>query len=110
MMFQPKAWCDESVMKVWVEHEWGNVFTNPPRSGSSGKTFVADVHRAQQTNKVKNLLQIKKALLINVPPGCTSGVQPSAQSIFTFGNAQNNTLTSQHGGFEFLRGDFSRIF
>ena len=21
VMFQPKAWCDESVMKVWVEHE-----------------------------------------------------------------------------------------
>ena len=62
MMFQPEEWCDESVMKVWVEHEWGNVFTNPPRSGSSGKIFVADVHRAQQTNKVKNLPQIKKAL------------------------------------------------
>jgi len=29
------------------------------------------------------------------------------QSISTFGNAQNNTLTSQHGGFEFSRGDSS---
>ena len=22
VMFQPKVWCDESVMKVWVEHKW----------------------------------------------------------------------------------------
>lgn len=63
-------------MKVWVEHEWGNVFTNPPRSGSSSKILVADVHRAQQTNEVKKLLQKKKTLPINVPPGCTSRVRP----------------------------------
>ena len=47
----------------------------PPRAGSSGKILVADVHRAQQTNEVKKLLQKKKTLLINVPPGCTSRVQ-----------------------------------
>ena len=58
-----------------MEHEWENVFTNPPRSGSSGKILVADVHRAQQTNEVRNLLQKKKTLLISVPPGCTSRVQ-----------------------------------
>ena len=80
-MFQPKAWCDESVMKVWVEHEWGNVFRNPPRAGSPGKILVADVHLAQQTNEVKRLLQKKKTLLINVPPGSTSRVQPLDVSV-----------------------------
>lgn len=81
LMFQPKAWCDESVMKVWVEHKWGNVFTDPPRAGSSGKILVADVQRAQQTNEVKKILQKKKTLLINVPPGSTSRVQPLGVSL-----------------------------
>ena len=49
-MFQPRAWCDDSVMKVWVEYEWENVSTNPPRSGSCGNILAADVHPAQQTN------------------------------------------------------------
>jgi len=26
VMFQLKAWCDENVMKVWIEREWGNMF------------------------------------------------------------------------------------
>jgi len=34
----------------------------------------------------------------------------TVQSISTFENAQNNTLTSQHGGFEFSRRDSSRFF
>jgi len=34
----------------------------------------------------------------------------SVRSISTLGNAQNNTLTSQHGGFEFFQGDSNRIF
>ena len=74
VMFQPKVWCDENVMKVWVEHEWGNMLTNTPKANSS-KILVADIHRAQQTDEVKLLLQRKKTLLINVPPGCTSRVQ-----------------------------------
>ena len=58
-----------------------NYFTNPPTPGSSGKILVANVHRAQQTTNVKKLLQNKSALLINVPPGCTSLVQPLDVSI-----------------------------
>ena len=27
MMFQTKAWCNENVMKVWVEREWGTYFS-----------------------------------------------------------------------------------
>lgn len=80
-MFQPKAWCDENLMKVWVEGEWGNMFTNPPRANLSGKILVADVHRAQQTDEVRQLLQTKKTLLINIPPGCTSRVQPLDVSV-----------------------------
>ena len=79
--FQPKAWCDESVMKQWVCDEWGNIFTNPPTSGSSGKILVADVHMAQQTDQVKRLLVTKKTVLVNVPPGCTSRVQPLDVSV-----------------------------
>ena len=43
--------------------------------------MVADVHRAQQTANVKKLLQNKSTLLINLPPGCTSQVQPLDVSI-----------------------------
>ena len=74
--FQPKAWCDESIMKQWVCDKWGNMFTNPVTSGSSGKILVADVHTAQQTDEVKRRLVAKKTVLVNVPPGCTSRVQP----------------------------------
>lgn len=69
------------VMNVWVEHKWGNEFTNPPQAGSSGKILVPDVDRAQQTNEVKKLLQKKKTLLINAPPGCTTRVQPLDVSV-----------------------------
>ena len=46
--FQPKAWCDESMMKKWISEQSGNIFINPPTTGSTGKFLVADVHRAQQ--------------------------------------------------------------
>ena len=69
------------MMKEWTANEWANYFTNPPTPGSSGKILEADVHRAQQTANVKTLLQNKSILLINVPPGCTSRVQPLNVSI-----------------------------
>ena len=81
VLFQKNAWCDEMMMKEWTANEWANDFTNPPTSGSSGKILVADVHRGQQTVNVKKLLQNKSTLLINVPPGCTSPVQPLGVSI-----------------------------
>ena len=30
--FQEKAWCDEIIMKEWINTEWSNPFTNPIRS------------------------------------------------------------------------------
>ena len=68
-------------MKEWTANEWANYLTNPPSPRSSVKILVADVHRAQQTANVKKLLQNKSTLLINVPPGCTSRVQPLDVSI-----------------------------
>ena len=47
-----------------------NAQFNPSINGSFGKILIADVHRTQQTDKVKCIL--KKADLINVPPGCRS--------------------------------------
>ena len=47
--FQPKARCDEVIMKKLVEVDWNNIFHNPPTPGSSGKIHYADVHRAHQT-------------------------------------------------------------
>ena len=37
--------------------------------------YVADVHRAQQTDPVKSLLQSKKTIFVNVPPGSITRVQ-----------------------------------
>ena len=68
-------------MKQWVCDEWGNIFRNPPTSGSSGKIVVADVHTAKQTDEVKHRLVAKKTVLVNVPPGCTSRVQPLDVSV-----------------------------
>ena len=60
----------------WISEQWGNIFINPPTTGSTGKILVADVHRSQQTDGAKALLKKKNTELVNVPPGCTSRVQP----------------------------------
>ena len=63
-------------MLGWISQQWNNYFINPPTICSSGKNLIADVHRPQQTYKVK-CIQKKKTDFINVPPGCTSRIQPS---------------------------------
>ena len=55
-MFQEKTWCDEDIMKEWINTEWSNPFTNPIRSKN---ILIADVHRAKQADSVK-ALPIKK--------------------------------------------------
>ena len=67
-----KAWCDEKIIKEWISTEWANPFKNLIGQNSDGKILIADVHRAQQTNSVKELLTKHKTSLVNVPPGCTS--------------------------------------
>ena len=68
-------------MKAWIDREWSNTFTNPHNPCSSGKILVADVHTAQQTEAVKTALGKYKTELVNVPPGCTSRVQPLDVSV-----------------------------
>ena len=55
---------------------WGSVFLNPPTPGTSGQILYADVHRAQQTDDVKGKLKKVKTVLVNVPSGTTSRIQP----------------------------------
>ena len=74
-MFQEKAWCDQTIMKCWINEEWGNILFNPTTPEFSGKILCADVHRAQQTATVKRVLQSKSTVLVNIPPGCTIKVQ-----------------------------------
>ena len=83
------------IMKKWTSDEWCDTFTNPATPGSSGKLLVADVHKAQQTVEVKRLLQKKNTVLANVPPGCTSRVQPldAVPSRISLENSLKNILT-----------------
>ena len=51
-------------------------FSNLPTNGSRGKILVVDAHRAHETDPVKRLLQVKKTILVNMPPRCTIRIQP----------------------------------
>ena len=63
-------------MKEWISTEWANPFKNRIGQNSDGKILIADVHRAQQSDSVEELLLKKhKTSLVNVPPGCISRVQ-----------------------------------
>ena len=76
VMYQGKAWCHQEIMKEWISTEWANPFKNPIGQNSDGKILIADVHRAQQSDSVEELLLKKhKTSLVNVPPGCISRVQ-----------------------------------
>ena len=46
VFFLEKTWCDQTIMKCWINEEWGNMFFNPTTPESSGKILCADVHRA----------------------------------------------------------------
>ena len=71
-----KTQFDEKLIKEWTRDVWGSITTNPTMYESTGKILVTDAHRAQQTDRVKRLLQSKKIKLVNVSPGCTCRVQP----------------------------------
>ena len=64
--FQPKAWCDENIMKSQVIEDWDNHFLNPATPGFTGKILFADIQRAQQTSSVKRLLHKNKIFLLEV--------------------------------------------
>ena len=75
VVFQPKAWCDMNIMKLWVSEDWGNHFLNPATPGSTGKILFIDMHGDQQTSSVKELLYKNKTVLINIHGGATSKVK-----------------------------------
>ena len=67
---QEKAWCDERVMKHWI-----NVCWKPNVHEES--MLVLDVHKAQMTESVQAVLTDKcDTLPVYVPGGCTPLVQP----------------------------------
>ena len=67
--------CDQEIMKEGNTTEWENPFKNPICQNSDERILISDVHSAQQTNSVKELLKKYKTSLVNVPAGCTSRVQ-----------------------------------
>ena len=48
---------------------------NPSTPGPTGKTLVADVHCAQQSDTVKSLIAKTKTALVNIGGGITSYLQ-----------------------------------
>ena len=58
-------------MVTWIHNDWGSYFSNPPTPGSDGKLLIVDIHRGQQTPKVKNYLRRCKTKLVNIPGGLT---------------------------------------
>ena len=67
--------CDQEIMKEGNSTEWENPFKNPICQNSDERILISDVHSAQQTNSVKELLKKYKTSLVNVQAGCTSRVQ-----------------------------------
>ena len=70
-----KKVCDQEIMKEWNSTEWANPFKNRICQNSDGGILISDVHSAEQTDSVKELLRKCKTSLVNVPAGCTSRVQ-----------------------------------
>ena len=72
--FQENAWCDKGVMKFWINSMWNRPFREAQHRA---KLLVADMHRAQTTDEVKELLEkYCHTSIALVPPGTTWLVQP----------------------------------
>ena len=69
VVFQPNAWCDEPTMAHWIRGCWRPKIV-------PNTLLIADVHRAQTIQGIKDLLLQCNTDLLLVPPGCTSLVQP----------------------------------
>lgn len=68
--FQSNAWCDEVIMKSWVEEMWRRPIS---AEAQKPKLLVADVHRAQTTSAILSKLKKDcKTEVLLVPPGCTN--------------------------------------
>ena len=67
--FQTNAWCDEVAMEQWVKNCW-----KPCVKEES--LLILDIHNAQKTDHIKDLLKECDTTPIFVPAGCTSIIQP----------------------------------
>ncbi len=67
--FQPNAWCDQAIMEYWVKHVW------KPKVDEES-LLILDVHSAQKTDEIKELLRKCDTTPVFVPAGCTGIVQP----------------------------------
>ena len=66
--FQKNVWCSEEVVKEWIEELWEPAI-EPLKSKS---LLVADVHRAQNTEDVLQMLKAIGTTPASIPGGCTS--------------------------------------
>ena len=69
VQFQPNAWCDEEAMERWIRTSWKPYVKEEI-------LLVLDLHKAQKTDRIKQLLRECHTTPVFVPAGCTSIVQP----------------------------------
>ena len=92
--FQENAWCDERIMKIWIKSMWKRPFREDEHRK---KLLVADMHRAQTTDDVKDLLERDcHTSIALVPPGTTWLVQPLDVSINAEFKASVEELQNKH--------------
>jgi hypothetical protein len=91
--FQENAWADEEVMMYYFRHMWSPWMT---KAGNPSKLLIADVHRAQKTDKILRFLREScNTTMALVPPGCTSLIQPLDVSVNApFKNVSISCLSS----------------
>lgn len=90
VQFQPKAWCDEAVMNVWITVNWKPACSGPMH-------LIADVHRAQKTDKILDRLENDCNTEVTfIPGGCTSLLQPLDVVVNKPFKAAINRLATQH--------------
>ena len=67
--FQENAWCDEKMMREWINLQW-----KPASEGDM--MLVLDVHKAQKTPDILDTLAEMNTTPIYVPAGTTGLIQP----------------------------------
>jgi len=100
--FQDNAWVDEKVMLRWLQNQWQLAIDFDGYSGQHTlrntipRMLVLDVHKAQKTPAVKDLMHRFNTLPVMVPAGCTSLVQPLDVCINKLLKDRIRALADQH--------------
>ena len=93
VVFQENAWADENVTKQWIRQCWKPVAIQ----NNAPKLLVMDVHRAQTTKAVQDMLKQEcNTDVIYVPGGCTGLVQPLDVSFNAPFKAVIDRLATKH--------------